>query len=85
MAEPNADVPIERRIELRAGINVGDVSVEGSDIYGDGVKIAAGLERLADPGGICISREVRDDAADGNSSCPLRLRRRGRPRATWSS
>src|SRR6185503_4818384 len=54
MAERNAAVPPERRIEFRVGINVGDVMVEGDDIFGDGVNVAARLEGLADAGGICV-------------------------------
>jgi adenylate cyclase len=60
----NADVPAERRIEFRVGINVGDVVVEGEDLLGDGVNVAARLEGIAEAGGICISedayRQVRD-------------------------
>jgi adenylate cyclase len=58
MAAANAEVPQESRILLRVGINLGDVVVEGSDLYGDGVNIAARLEGLADPGGIFVSRTV---------------------------
>ena len=58
MALRNAAVPRERQIEFRIGINLGDVIVEGDDIYGDGVNVAARLEGLAKPGGICISRTV---------------------------
>ncbi|HUE46855.1 MAG TPA: tetratricopeptide repeat protein [Aestuariivirgaceae bacterium] len=54
----------ERRIELRIGINLGDVIVEGDDIYGDGVNVAARLEGLAEPGGICLSRAARDQVRD---------------------
>ena len=55
MAERNADVPADRRIEFRVGINFGDIIIDGDDIYGDGVNIAARLEALAEPGGVCIS------------------------------
>jgi adenylate cyclase len=64
MAERNADVAPDRRIELRMGINVGDVIKDGRDIYGDGVNVAARLEALAEPGGICVSRVVRDQVRD---------------------
>jgi adenylate cyclase len=64
MAERNADVPPDRRIELRMGINVGDIIRDGRDIYGDGVNVAARLEALAEPGGICVSRVVRDQVRD---------------------
>jgi TolB-like protein/class 3 adenylate cyclase len=64
MAQRNADVPPERRIEFRMGINVGDIIRDGRDIYGDGVNIAARLEALAEPGGICVSRVVRDQVRD---------------------
>jgi class 3 adenylate cyclase/tetratricopeptide (TPR) repeat protein len=59
-AARNADVPKDRRIEFRIGINLGDVILDGDDIYGDGVNIAARLESLAEPGGICISGAVHD-------------------------
>jgi adenylate cyclase len=58
LAERNAGVPEDRRITYRMGINIGDVIIEGEDIYGDGVNIAARLEGLADPGGICVARNV---------------------------
>jgi TolB-like protein len=57
-------VPKERRIEFRIGINLGDVIVEEHDIFGDGVNVAARLEALAEPGGICVSRMVRDQVRD---------------------
>src|SRR6516162_762324 len=64
MAERNADIPAERRIEFRIGINLGDIMIEEGDIYGDGVNVAARLEALAEPGGICVSRVVRDQVRD---------------------
>jgi TolB-like protein/tetratricopeptide (TPR) repeat protein len=54
----NADLAGDRRIVLRAGINLGDVMVEGNDLYGDGVNVAARLESLSEPGGLCISGSV---------------------------
>src|ERR1700731_896135 len=54
----NAEIPPERRMEFRIGINLGDVIVDGEQIYGDGVNVAARLESLAEPGGICISDTV---------------------------
>ena len=63
MAERNAEVPDEKRIEFRIGINVGDIIIDRGDIFGDGVNVAARLEGLAKPGGICIAddahRQVR--------------------------
>jgi adenylate cyclase len=56
----NAEVPPDRRMQFRIGVNLGDVMVEGEQIYGDGVNVAARLESLADPGGICISHTVYD-------------------------
>jgi adenylate cyclase len=64
MAERNAALPAERRLEFRIGINLGDIVAEDHDIYGDGVNVAARLEALADPAGICISRTVRDHIRD---------------------
>ena len=64
MKERNADIPEDQLIELRLGINLGDIIVEGDDIHGDGVNVAARLETLAEPGGICISRKVRDEIRD---------------------
>src|SRR5438128_116492 len=60
MARRNADVSAARAIQLRIGINLGDVIVEDGDIFGDGVNVAARLEALAEPGGICVSAAVRD-------------------------
>src|SRR6266436_2756712 len=62
MAESNAPLPAERRIEFRIGIHQGDIVVEHGDIFGDGVNVAARLEGLAEPGGICVSARVHEDA-----------------------
>jgi len=62
MAERNAPVPQDQRIEFRMGLNVGDVVVEDGDIFGDGVNVAARLEGLAEQGGICVSARVQEDA-----------------------
>src|SRR5437868_10093988 len=64
MAERNAGVPTDKRIEFRIGINLGDIIRDEKDIFGDGVNVAARLEGLAEPGGICISRSVRDPVRD---------------------
>jgi len=64
MADRNADTAEDKRIIFRVGVNLGDVIVGDDDIYGDGVNIAARLEALAEPGGICISRVVRDQVRD---------------------
>jgi adenylate cyclase len=64
MVERNADVPEDRRITFRIGVNLGDIIVDGDDIFGDGVNIAARLEALAEPGGICISGTARDHIGD---------------------
>jgi TolB-like protein/Tfp pilus assembly protein PilF len=64
MIDRNADIPEDKRISFRIGVNLGDVIVEPDDIFGDGVNIAARLEALAEPGGICISRVVRDQIRD---------------------
>jgi adenylate cyclase len=63
MAE-NASIPHERRMEFRIGVNLGDVVVDGEQIYGDGINVAARLESLADPGGICISGTVHEQVRD---------------------
>jgi adenylate cyclase len=64
MRERNSDIPAEKRIQFRIGINVGDIIIDGDDIYGDGVNVAARLEALADPGGITVSRVVHDQVQD---------------------
>jgi adenylate cyclase len=64
MIDREAAMPEDRRIRFRIGINLGDVIVEDDDIFGDGVNVAARLEALAEPGGICISRMVRDQIRD---------------------
>ena len=70
----NADGPAEKRIEFRIGINVGDIIVDGEDIYGDGVNVAARIESLAEPGGIFISRAAADHVRD---KVPIRIENRG--------
>jgi adenylate cyclase len=64
VVERNAATPVQQRIEFRVGINLGDVIAEGDDIFGDGVNVAARLEALAEPGGICVSRVVRGQVRD---------------------
>ncbi len=64
MMRRNADVPQVRWIQFRIGINLGDVIVDEDDIFGDGVNIAARLETIAEPGGICVSAAVRDQVGD---------------------
>ena len=62
IAERNTVLPNDERIQFRIGINVGDIVVEDGDIFGDGVNVAARLEGLAEPGGICVSARVQEDA-----------------------
>src|SRR5713101_10111710 len=64
MRDRNVDLPPDRRIEFRIGVNLGDVIVEGDDIYGDGVNVAMRLESIAEPGGISVSYSVRDQVGN---------------------
>jgi class 3 adenylate cyclase len=64
MAERSAGIGEDRRIAFRIGINLGDIIVEGDDIFGDGVNVAARLQDIAPPGGICISSRVHEDVRD---------------------
>jgi TolB-like protein/class 3 adenylate cyclase len=64
MVERNSAVPASKRIEFRMGINVGDIISDDNDIYGDGVNVAARLQALAEPGGVCVSRNVHDQVCD---------------------
>jgi TolB-like protein len=63
MAERNAEVPLDQRIELRIGVHQGDIVIDDQDIFGDGVNVAARLEPLSEPGGVCISGRVYEDLA----------------------
>ena len=76
MARRNRDMPAARALLYRIGINLGDVIVEDGDIFGDGVNVAARLETMAEPGGICISAAVRDQVGDRLN---VGLRRSRRP------
>ncbi len=64
LTERNDGVPEDRRIVFRIGVNLGDVVIEGDDIHGDGVNVAARLEAFAEPGGICVSNAVHDQVRD---------------------
>src|SRR5215471_8321992 len=64
ITQENAKKPADEQMRFRIGIHVGDIMVQGDDIYGDGVNVSARLEALAEPGGICISRMVRDQIRD---------------------
>jgi adenylate cyclase len=61
MLERNAEIAKDKKIEFRMGVNVGDIIIDGGDIFGDGVNVAARLEGLAEPGGICVSARVQED------------------------
>ena len=63
LTKRNGDLPPEERLELRIGINLGDVMIDGDDLYGDGVNVAARLEELSEPGGVCVSEVVATQAA----------------------
>ncbi len=64
LAERNTDIPDDRKMLYRIGINLGDVMIDGDEIYGEGINVAARLEALAEPGSICVSRMVRDGVRD---------------------
>ena len=69
MTDCNTGIPEDRRIVFRIGVNLGDVIIDDGDIYGDGVNIAARLETLAEPGGVCISRAVRRMSRTSHDRC----------------
>jgi adenylate cyclase len=84
----NANLSPERRMEFRIGVNLGDVMVEGEQIYGDGVNVAARLESLAEPGGICISGKVHDEISsklslDYENLGPQRVKNIAEPVRVW--
>ena len=64
LASRNTSTTEEKRLTFRIGINIGDIIIEANDIFGDGVNVAARLETLCEPGGVCISRAVRDQVRD---------------------
>src|SRR3981189_1731965 len=64
MVRRNAGIAADKQIVFRIGINVGDIIIDGDDIFGDGVNIAARLETLCEPGGVCISRDANDQIRD---------------------
>ncbi len=90
MAGQNATVPLDQRIEFRIGIHVGDIIFDDNDIFGDGVNIAARLEGISDPGGVCISddaqRQIRTkvDVAFHDMG-PQTLKNIAEPMRTWSA
>ena len=70
MAERNAAIAADKRLDFRIGINVGDIVEQDGDIFGEGVNIAARLEGIAEPGGICVSERVREDV-EGKIALPF--------------
>ena len=64
MVDGTAEEPEDKRITFRVGVNLGDIIADGDDVFGDCVNVAARLEALAEPGGLCISRTVRDHIGD---------------------
>jgi adenylate cyclase len=79
MVERNADIPEGKRIVYRIGVNLGDVLVEGDDILGDGVNIAARLEGIAEPGGICVSGSAYElSGARSTPNSPISAKRNSR-------
>jgi class 3 adenylate cyclase len=64
MAERGAEIPEDRRIVFRIGVNLGDIIIDGDDIFGDGVNIAARLQEISAPGGVCVSNRVYEDIRD---------------------
>jgi hypothetical protein len=88
MAEQNAALPQDTRIEFRIGIHVGDIIIDDNDIFGDGVNIAARLESIAEPGGVCMSneahRQVRGKAEiDCDDMGPQHLKNIAEPMQAW--
>ena len=82
MIARNAAAPAERRIEFRMGINVGDIIIEASDIFGDGVNIAARLEALAEPGEICLSAAAHEQVRDRLDLSPSTISASSRSRTS---
>jgi adenylate cyclase len=72
MIARNANVPQQKRIEFRVGINVGDIIIDGDDVFGDGVNVAARLEGISEAGGICVSSHVEENA-QGRIDITLRI------------
>src|ERR1051326_4758303 len=88
MAAQNTDLPQQTKIEFRIGIHVGDIIIDDNDIFGDGVNIAARLEGIAEPGGVCISddaqRQVRGKVeAAFDDMGPQKLKNISEPMRAW--